>query len=170
MSADQAWFPAAIGIGSNQQDPAKQIHRALAALHELPDTRFMAHSASYRNPPMGPVEQPDFVNAVAVLLTRLSPRTLLEALQSIEAAQGRERDDVPRWGPRIIDLDILTYGQQVIRETDLEIPHSGISQRNFVLLPLREICPFLSVPGLGSVSRLAAMIDGEALEVIPDRA
>jgi len=165
-SATDTWIPASIGIGSNQDDPVAQVRVALQALATLPKTRLMVASGLYRNPPMGPVEQPDYVNAVAVILTQLSARDLFAGLQALELEQGRVRGDGPRWGPRRIDLDILTYGCRQIDESDLVIPHPGISERNFVLLPLLEICPYLPIPGKGSVGRLAVAIDGTMLEKI----
>ena len=166
MSVSDWWIPASIGIGSNQDDPVAQVRVALHELAALPKTRLIVASSLYHNPPMGPVEQPDYVNAVALILTRLSPRKLLASLQALERAQGRDHDAEFRWGPRRIDLDILTYGSQQIDESDLGIPHAGISERNFVLLPLLEICPYLPIPGRGSVSRLASAVDSTALRKI----
>ncbi len=160
------WIPASIGIGSNQDDPQAQVQSASRGLAALPKTRLIVVSSLYRNPPMGPIDQPDFVNAVALILTRLSARNLLVALQALESAQGRDRDAGPRWGPRRIDLDILTYGCRQIDDPDLVIPHAGISQRNFVLFPLLEICPHLPIPGQGSVSGLAAVLGGAGLKKI----
>jgi 2-amino-4-hydroxy-6-hydroxymethyldihydropteridine diphosphokinase len=167
VPAPQAWIPVSIGIGSNLDGPVERVRVALSGLAELPQTRLIASSSLYLNPPMGPAEQPDYVNAVALLLTRLAARELLVCLQAQELSQGREKEPGPRWGPRRIDLDILTYGDRRIDEPDLVIPHPGISERNFVLFPLIEICPHLSIPGRGSVSRLAADIDGTALEKMP---
>ncbi len=167
MKFDDMWIPAGIGIGSNQDGPVEQIHVALQALADMEKTRLICASSLYRNPPMGPIEQPDYVNAAAMVLTRLLPRDLLTRLQALELAQGRVRNTGQRWGPRCIDLDILTYGYQQIDETDLIIPHPGISGRNFVLFPLLEICPHLPIPGRGSVSRLAAVLDATTLEKIP---
>jgi len=166
VPAPKAWIPVSVGIGSNLDDPAEQVRVALRGLAELPKTRLIDSSSLYLNPPMGPAEQPDYVNAVALLLTRLPARDLLVSLQAQELSQGRERERGLRWGPRRIDLDILTYGGRRINEPDLVIPHPGISERNFVLFPLIEICPHLSIPGRGSVSRLAAEIDGTTLEKI----
>ncbi len=165
-AATDTWIPASIGIGSNQDGPVVQANIALQALAALPKTRLLYKSGLYRNPPMGSIEQPDYVNAVAVILTQLSARDLFTGLQALELEQGRLRDDGPRWGPRRIDLDILTYGCRQIDEPDLVIPHPGISERNFVLLPLLEICPYLPIPGRGSVGSLAAAIDGTTLEKI----
>ena len=118
----------------------------------------MVKSTWYLNPPMGPPEQPDYVNGVVGLLTQLSPRGLLAALKQQERVQGRQTPDV-RWGPRTIDLDLLLYGQRVIDEPDLTIPHPGITKRPFVIGPLAEIAPQVSIPGLGSVSELVKVSD-----------
>jgi 2-amino-4-hydroxy-6-hydroxymethyldihydropteridine diphosphokinase len=166
VSVPEKWIPVSVGIGSNLDGPVERVRVALRALAELPQTRLIDSSSLYLNPPMGPAGQPDYINAVALLLTRLSARELLISLQALEHSQGREREEGVRWGPRRIDLDILTYGDRQIDEPDLVIPHPGISERNFVLFPLFEICPHLSIPGRGSVSRLTAVIDGTTLEKI----
>ncbi len=169
MPVVDRWIPASIGIGSNLDNPVAQVRGALRALADLPNTRLMLASSLYRNPPMGPADQPDYINAVAIVLTRLSARELLTDLQALELAQGRTRDARSRrgrWGPRRIDLDILTYGNQLIDEPDLVIPHAGISERNFVLLPLLEISPHLVIPGRGPVDRLVTAVDGSTLEKI----
>jgi 2-amino-4-hydroxy-6-hydroxymethyldihydropteridine diphosphokinase len=163
MSEDVAWVPAYVGLGSNLADPAAQLRLALGALERLPRSRLVAVSGFFRNPPMGVLDQPDFVNAVAALLTRLAPRELLTAFKSIETAQGREPGTGHRWGPRIIDLDLLAYGAARIEEAGLVLPHPGIAERNFVLFPLLDVAPGLHVPGLGSVSELAARLDRKAL-------
>lgn len=151
------WFPVYIGIGSNLDTPRNQVKAAVAALKGLPDSIFVSESGLYRSAPLGPVKQPDFVNAVAGLLTRLGARQLLEKLHEIERNQGRNRDS-ERWGPRTIDLDLLAYSGQVIKEDDLVVPHPGIAERNFVLLPWQEIAPTYRVPGLAEVANLAANI------------
>jgi 2-amino-4-hydroxy-6-hydroxymethyldihydropteridine diphosphokinase len=110
-------------------------------------------SSLYRSTPLGGIEQPDFVNAVALLTTELAPRAFLEELQAIERARGRERGEV-QWGPRVIDLDLLAYDGVSLDEPDLKVPHPGIAARNFVLLPLREIAPDFRIPGLGRVRDL----------------
>jgi 2-amino-4-hydroxy-6-hydroxymethyldihydropteridine diphosphokinase len=160
------WIPTCIGIGSNLGDPVQHVYRAVASIKALERTRFFAASALYSNPPMGPTDQPDYVNAVAAVLTRLEPRELLVRLQQIERQHGRERSRSVRWGPRHLDLDILTYGLREIDEPGLIIPHPGISERNFVLLPLLEITPQLHIPGHGPVRRLADRVDGSALNRI----
>ncbi len=146
--------PAYVGLGSNLNGPARQVETAFGLLKELPDTRLVARSSLYRTAPFGGVEQPDFVNAVAALETQLGAHALLEQLQHIEHIRGRERDGV-RWGPRVIDLDLLVFHDVVIDEPDLIVPHPGIAERNFVLLPLREIAPELVIPGLGRLDSIA---------------
>jgi len=145
--------PAYIGLGSNLGEPRTQIERAFELLDAMPDTRLAARSSLYRSAPFGPVEQPDFVNAVALVLTTLGAWTLLGHLQKIERAQGRIADI--RWGPRVLDLDLLVYGDRKIEEPSLTVPHTGIAKRNFVLLPLREIAPELVIPGLGHIGEIA---------------
>ncbi len=152
------WRPAYIGLGSNLDSPRKQVERAVAALGAIDATILVKTSPLYRSAAMDGSDQPDYINAVSALLTQLDAASLLAHLQEIERAQGRLRDDI-KWGPRIIDLDLLVYAGASIDEKDLKVPHPGISQRNFVLLPLRDIAPQLQIPGLGSVCRLAAAID-----------
>ncbi len=146
--------PAYIGLGSNLNGPVGQVEAAFGLLGELPDSRLIARSSLYRAAPFGGIEQPDFVNAVAALETQLDARSLLEQLQHIEHSRGRERGG-ERWGPRVIDLDLLVYDDEVIDEPDLIVPHPGIAERNFVLLPLREIASELEIPGLGRLDSIA---------------
>jgi len=113
---------------------------------------------------MGPQDQPDYVNAVAGLLTRLCARNLLDALQTIERAAGRHRASAKRWGPRPLDLDILSFGQCRIDEPGLHVPHPGIAERNFVLLPLLELAPGLQIPGLAPLPSLVASLGNGGLE------
>lgn len=154
----RVWVPAYVAIGSNLEDPERQVQAAMQALVGLTDTRCLARSATLRNPAMGPQPQPAFVNAVAGLLTRLGPADLLEELLGLERRQGRDRRAGERWGPRLIDLDLLVYGDVVMSTDRLVIPHPGIASRNFVLFPLLEIAPGLRVPGLGTVRQLAAAL------------
>ena len=147
MGAEQAY----IGLGSNLDDPVGQVQQAFEALATLPESRLIGRSSLYRSTPFGPVEQPDFVNAVALLATSLSATDLLQQLQQIEREQGRLSGGV-RWGPRVIDLDVLLYGDAEINSATLTVPHPGITERNFVLLPLRELSPELVMPKLGRVS------------------
>ena len=157
------FMPAYVGLGSNLDDPAAQLATALEALAALPDTRLVAVSGRYRNPPMGPQDQPDYLNAVAGLLTRLSAETLLTALQGIEDAQGRRRDGA-RWGPRTLDLDLLVHGHARLESAALTLPHPGLCSRPFVLVPLAEIAPGLHLPGGQSVAALAAAVDAAGLQ------
>ena len=157
------WVPAYVALGSNLDDPRVQVERALTALVDIPDTRMVQRSSLYRSRPFGPVEQPDFVNAVAGVLTRLDPAALLAQLKALEAQLGRERPIV-RWGPRRIDLDLLVHGDARIATADLQVPHPGIAERAFVLVPLAEIAPDLDVPGVGRVRDLRARVDSADLE------
>ncbi|MEO8223325.1 MAG: 2-amino-4-hydroxy-6-hydroxymethyldihydropteridine diphosphokinase [Gammaproteobacteria bacterium] len=153
------WMPAYVGIGSNLDDPEQQVRAALTAIGLLPDSLLITCSPTLRNPALGPQPQPEFVNAVAGLLTHLAPAGLLAALLDIERRQGRDRSTGLRWGPRRIDLDLLVYGDVVMNSGDLILPHPGIPSRNFVLFPLLQIAPGLSVPGLGPLRRLAAAVN-----------
>lgn len=148
------WTPAYVGLGSNLDRPAVQIDTAFSMLAEIPDTRLVLRSSRYRSAPLGGIEQPDFANAAAGLLTQLDARALLAELQRIERRRGRQRDG-SRWGPRVIDLDLLAFCRQVIDAPGIRVPHPGIAQRNFVLLPLREIAPDLDIPGLGRISAIS---------------
>lgn len=152
-----------IGLGSNLDDPRQQVARALRELAELPDTTLAAQSSLYRSAPMGPPDQPAYINAVARLETRLAPEALLDALQAIEARHGRLRGD-ERWGPRTLDLDILLYADVRIDNPRLQVPHPGLAERNFVLQPLAEIAPDLDIPGLGPLRDLLARCPADALE------
>lgn len=160
------WLPAYIGIGSNLDDPAAQVNKAFDLLAHIGRCRLIARSRLYRSAPLGPQEQPEFVNAVAGLLTLLTSRELLATLQQLEAAMGRQ-SPVVRWGPRRIDLDLLVYATERTSEADLTVPHAGIPERNFVLYPLREIAPDLLVPGQGRVSDLAMRVGSAGLALIP---
>ena len=142
-----------VGLGSNLDGPASQVETAFWMLAAIDRTAMVAKSSLYRSTPLDGIEQPDFVNAAALLTTRLGPRPFLEALQAIELARGRERGDV-QWGPRVIDLDLLAYDGLSLDEPGLQVPHPGIAARNFVLLPLREIAPDFRIPGLGRVRDL----------------
>ncbi|NIL93396.1 MAG: 2-amino-4-hydroxy-6-hydroxymethyldihydropteridine diphosphokinase [Woeseiaceae bacterium] len=142
-----------VGIGSNMENPRVQVQRAVRALGGIRETQVSAVSSLYLSAPFGPVEQPDFVNAVARLTSFLDPRQIFGHLQAIEKSLGRVRNE--RWGPRVIDLDLLVHGMTVMHEDDLTVPHPGIAERNFVLLPLQELAPDLEIPGLGRVADLA---------------
>jgi 2-amino-4-hydroxy-6-hydroxymethyldihydropteridine diphosphokinase len=126
-----------IALGSNLRCPQSQLSNALAALAALPDTHLVRVSSIYRSAAVGPGTQPDYLNAVLLLATKLSPTALLDAMQQIERDQGRVRD--VHWGPRTLDLDLLLYGDLKITSLNLTIPHPRMQQRDFVLYPLREI-------------------------------
>ena len=157
------WRPAYIGVGSNLADPHHQVTNACTRLGDLSLTRVVLTSPLYRSRPLGPVAQPDFVNAVAALLTQLTSPTLLAALRALETALGRPPRH-ERWGPRIIDLDLLSYGREQRSDADLTLPHPGIVERNFVLYPLADIAPDLDLPGLGRVTELKGRVTSAGLE------
>ena len=136
-----------IGLGSNLDHPRQQIKDALIELGLLDQTRLLTASSLYCSPPMGPADQPDYINAVAQTATMMQPPQLLEALQGIEQAHHRMRKR--HWGERTLDLDLLLYDDLVMLTPQLQIPHPGITQRAFVLLPLLEIAPQIVIPGKG---------------------
>ncbi len=160
------WTPAYIAIGSNLDDPAAQVRSALRHLAAVERTRLVVSSRLYRSAPLGPQDQPEFVNAAAGVLTQLSPRELLTQLKEIERSMGRV-SPVVRWGPRRIDLDLSMYGDQRVNEPDLTVPHPGVPERNFVLYPLRDIAPEVIVPGHASVASLAERIGDAGIVPIP---
>lgn len=129
-----------IGLGSNLAEPRQQLRGAVDALARIPETRIAAVSSLYISDPLGPPDQPRYHNAVAALDTSLAPLELLDALQSIELAQGRERK-AERWGPRTLDLDILLFGERLIDEPRLTVPHYHLHARPFVLYPLADVAP-----------------------------
>ena len=157
------WQPAYVGVGSNLDDPRSQVLRAFDKLSELPETRVVLKSPLYLSRPFGPIAQPDFVNAVVGLLTRLDPLRLLAHLRAMEAALGRP-DRRQKWGPRIIDLDLLVHGRERRSDPELTLPHPGIVERNFVLYPLADIAPDLDIPGLGRVAELAGRVASEGIQ------
>lgn len=146
-----------VALGSNLSGPQRQLRAAFDALARLPDTQVIAHSSLYRSAPVGYADQPDFVNAVAAIRTALSPRALLDALLTLERAHGRVREFAN--APRTLDLDIVLYGEQVIHEPGLSVPHPRMHERAFVLVPLAEIAPDAVVPGRGCVRDLLAGVD-----------
>ncbi|MDG6773407.1 2-amino-4-hydroxy-6-hydroxymethyldihydropteridine diphosphokinase [Thiomicrorhabdus sp. ZW0627] len=146
-----------IGLGSNLDNPAGQIEKALQALDALPETRLLKASRLYSSKPLGPQDQPDFLNAVCLLETALPPLKLLDALQAIEREQGRVKKR--HWGERSIDLDILLYGRMRMDSERLTLPHKEIANRDFVLLPLAEISPGLTIPEQGQVENLVERLE-----------
>ncbi|MDE2305309.1 MAG: 2-amino-4-hydroxy-6-hydroxymethyldihydropteridine diphosphokinase [Gammaproteobacteria bacterium] len=158
------WRPAYVAIGSNLRDPAARVLEAYQHLGALSGVRLLARSRAYRSRPLGPQDQPDFVNAVAGLLTTLAPRALLQELLTIERRMGRERGE--RWGPRIVDLDLLWMPDEPIAEPGFTMPHPGIRDRNFVLYPLHDVAPTLSIPGCGRVRDLMQRAGEAGLTVL----
>jgi 2-amino-4-hydroxy-6-hydroxymethyldihydropteridine diphosphokinase len=150
-----------VGLGSNLDNPERHVRQALQELGRLPRTQLTARSSLYRTAPVGKLDQPDFVNAVALLATALSPRELLKELLALEARHGRVRGE--RNGPRSLDLDVLMLGDRVIHEPGLDVPHARMHERAFVLLPLAEISPGVVIPGHGSVRELAARLGNQGV-------
>jgi len=141
-----------IGLGSNLADPHAQIQSAIAAVDALDEVAVVAQSSLYSSPPMGPQDQPDYINAVIEIDTTLFAHKLLDQLQAIEQQQGRIRQR--HWGERTIDLDLLIYGENTLDDERLNVPHPGIAVRSFVLHPLAEIAPNLMIPTLGTMQAL----------------
>jgi 2-amino-4-hydroxy-6-hydroxymethyldihydropteridine diphosphokinase len=156
------WQPAYIAVGSNLDDPRAQVLLAQDKLALLPATRLILRSPLYRTKPFGPVPQPDFVNAVAGVLTQLDALGLLAELRKIETMLGRPAVH-EKWGPRVIDLDLLLHGRERRADPELALPHPGIVERNFVLYPLADIAPDLDVPGLGRVAELKRRVSPEGI-------
>jgi 2-amino-4-hydroxy-6-hydroxymethyldihydropteridine diphosphokinase len=154
-----------IALGSNLDDPSAQLEGALQSLAALPRSRLVRVSSFYRNPPVGYADQPDFVNAAAMLETGLEPRELLARLLAIEHSRGRARSFAN--APRTLDLDIALYGDRVVDEPDLTIPHPRLCERAFVLVPIAEIAPDALVPGSGRIADLARRVDGSMLVRLP---
>lgn len=152
-----------IGLGSNLAEPQAQLRGALAALAELPDSRLLATSSFYASDPLGPADQPRYLNAVAALDTQLAPLALLDALQAIELTQGRVRK-AERWGPRTLDLDILLFGERRLDEPRLRVPHYHMHVRPFVLYPLAELAPDLRLPDGRALRELLAACPFVGLE------
>ncbi len=144
-----------LGLGSNLANPALQITSARIAIAAIAGVEELAFSSLYRSLPMGPQDQPDYVNAVMCIATSLPPMDFLHRLQQIENDQGRVRK-TERWGARTLDLDVLVYGEQMIELPNLIVPHVGIRDRAFVLHPLYEIAPELLIPGKGNIADLLA--------------
>lgn len=147
-----------VGLGGNVGAAVTTLRAAIGDLSALPDTQLLRASKLYRTPAWGMEDQPDFVNAVAMLETQLAPQALLEHLLAIERIHGRSRDADLRWGPRTLDLDLLLYGDAVIDEPGLHVPHPQLHKRAFALQPLVEIAPETVIPGVGRAGdALAAM-------------
>lgn len=152
-----------VGLGANLEHPQQQLTTALQALVKHSQISLVKTSSFYRSAPMGPQAQDDYINAVALIETKLGPLELLKQLQIIEKAQGRVRNG-ERWGPRTLDLDLLLYHDQQINLPQLIVPHYGLKQRNFVILPLWEIAPELTLPDGTPVKTLAAHIEKQGIK------
>lgn len=151
-----------IGLGSNLDDPHTQVTQAFSELAEIPATRLLKRSAIYRSRAIGPSDQPDYINAVALLQTELAPLGLLDALQAIEQAHNRIR--IEHWGPRTLDLDILLLDNLVVANDRLKVPHPFLAQRSFVLYPLADIEPELKLPDGTPLSALIAKCPRDGIE------
>jgi 2-amino-4-hydroxy-6-hydroxymethyldihydropteridine diphosphokinase len=161
------WTPTYVALGSNLAEPVQQVRRALVELSRLPKTQLICRSSLYQSQPMGPQTQPLFVNAVAVLVTQLDAQQLLTELQRIERSMGRQVSS-ERWGPRIIDLDLLMFGEVRCTEPTLQLPHPGMLLRNFVMVPLAEIAPHLAVANGSSAAAIAQKLGMDGLQRLPE--
>lgn len=158
-----------VGLGSNLDGPVDQVRRALDELDALPLTKCMAASRLYASRPLGPQDQPNFINAVAHLHTHLSPLALLDQLQALEQRHRRVRRR--HWGPRTLDLDLLLYGSEVLDLPRLHVPHPAMTSRAFVLLPLAELAPQLRLADGRCIAELAdAFASVDEVQVLPDNA
>ena len=155
-----------VGLGGNLGDVETTLMEAIWALESLPQSSLRARSAIYRSPPWGRTDQPDFLNAVVEIQTRLAAIELLNRLLEIEERFGRVRDPADRWGPRELDLDLLAYGDEEIDEPGLHVPHPRLKVRAFVLVPLAEIAPTLQLPGLDRVDVMLAQVDSSGISVL----
>lgn len=155
-----------VALGSNLHDPHAQVLRGFEALAHVPHTQLIKRSKLYRSAPWGVTGQPEFVNAAAELDTALGPQELLEALLAIERAAGRDRS-VGRWGPRVLDLDLLLYDDVSLHEPGLSLPHPHLHERAFVLLPLNDLAPEFDVPGHARVRELLARVDAGGCTILP---
>lgn len=164
LPTKKPYCQAYIALGSNLEDPVSQIQHAVRELSRLPDSRLICCSSLYRSAPVGRLDQPDFINAVAHIETTLAPHDLLKALLGIEHHHGRIRESLN--APRTLDLDILLYDDLVCQDDILTIPHPRMYQRAFVLYPLMEIAPICFIPGRGPVSELILSCSGQKLERI----
>ncbi|MBK5074506.1 2-amino-4-hydroxy-6-hydroxymethyldihydropteridine diphosphokinase [Budviciaceae bacterium CWB-B4] len=152
-----------IALGSNLNQPLAQVEAALNAIKQIPQTHLIACSPLYRTKPLGPQDQPDYLNAVVELETQLSAEHLLDATQAIELNQGRERKE-HRWGPRTLDLDILLFGNQTINTPRLTVPHYDMHNRGFMLYPLADIAPDLIFPDGSTLASLLSRVPADGLE------
>ncbi|MEN8168885.1 MAG: 2-amino-4-hydroxy-6-hydroxymethyldihydropteridine diphosphokinase [Pseudomonadota bacterium] len=167
MSSNTPYVRAYIGLGSNLSSPLQQVRQAITELAQLAESQLYAVSRIYCSRPMGPADQPDYINAVVAIDTRLPPLALLDALQAIENGHGRKRGAV-QWGARTLDLDLLLFGDSVINGPRLTVPHPGMYERSFVLRPLADIAPSLMLPGGESLKALCDALSEEGLEALAE--
>jgi 2-amino-4-hydroxy-6-hydroxymethyldihydropteridine diphosphokinase len=158
------WRPAYVAVGSNLNSPRERVHEAFEKLRSSGLLRAVVHSRLYKSSPMGPQDQPDFVNAVLGGVTESAPRQLLDVLLAIERSMGRIRE--ARWGPRVIDLDLVWVAGSTVDEPGITLPHPGVSTRNFVLYPLADIAPMLSIPGVGLIAELKERVTADGITVL----
>jgi 2-amino-4-hydroxy-6-hydroxymethyldihydropteridine diphosphokinase len=158
------WRAAYAAIGSNLNNPRERVLEALTRLSQVPAIESVLASRLYRSHPMGPQDQPEFVNAAAGFVTQLNPRELLDVMLDIERSMGRTRGE--RWGPRVIDLDLIWMVDAATEQPGLSLPHPGVSSRNFVLYPLADIAPMLKIPGLGLVLDLKSAAGDAGISVL----
>ena len=159
----KAW----LGLGSNLQQPVSQLKDALRRLGQLEGIEILEVSGLYRTPPWGDDQQDDFINAVVRIETDLGPVHLLHALQSIENEMGRQRSG-RHWGPRLIDIDLLLYGDQQVQTEELELPHPRMHERAFVLIPLCELDKTVTIPGYGVAELLLKQLDSSGIFRLKD--
>lgn len=164
MTSSQLAVHAFIGFGSNLGEPNQNLEFACKRIGDLPRTRLLCRSALYQSAPIGVGEQPDYYNAVLRIETRLAPLTLLEAILAIEVEGGRTRPFA--LAPRTLDLDLLLYADQLVQEPELIVPHPRMHERAFVLVPLAELDPALSIPGLGPLADLLPSVAEQRIERI----
>jgi 2-amino-4-hydroxy-6-hydroxymethyldihydropteridine diphosphokinase len=163
--SESLWTPVYVGIGSNLDDPKGQVTRGIVALKGLSATKLIARSKLYLTKPLGRKDQPDYVNAVAGLMTQLVAPAMLNELKALEKKLGRTQP-AERWGPRVIDFDLLVFGAERINSDTLNVPHPGIAERAFVLMPLMDIAPDLDIPGIGRLNAIAARIDATEVRAL----
>ncbi|HEX3397982.1 MAG TPA: 2-amino-4-hydroxy-6-hydroxymethyldihydropteridine diphosphokinase [Steroidobacteraceae bacterium] len=164
MSTLTLWRLAYVAIGSNLESPRERVLEAMERLAALGAAQALQRSRLYLSRPMGPKDQPDFVNAAVGLLTQHSPQEMLAGLLDIERSMGRTRRE--RWGPRVIDLDLVWMVDAAVSEPGLTVPHPGVSIRNFVLYPLADIAPTIKIPAMGTVLDLKRSVGGDGISVL----
>ena len=158
------WRPAYVAIGSNIESPRERVLEAMQRLEKLGAADTLLRSHLYLSRPMGPQDQPDFVNAAAGLLTQDTPQEMLANLLEIERSMGRTQRE--RWGPRVIDLDLVWMVDAAVDEPGLKVPHPGVSSRNFVLYPLADIAPTIKIAGMGTVLEMKRSVGGDGISVL----